>query len=110
MNMAKGWKTVATNSTNFDKKKSENPLRDSKRFNSLMAKTEKKNVEQLKKEGEELFAQRKAEDAHLLDAFDRKVVKDKNAIKRAIKLKKDLAAAEEKAKKATQTADAAVNA
>lgn len=108
--MAKGWKTVATNSTNFDKKKSENPLRDSKRFNSLMAKTEKKNVEQLKKEGEELFAQRKAEDAHLLDAFDRKVVKDKNAIKRAIKLKKDLAAAEEKAKKAAQTADAAANA
>ena len=108
--MAKGWKTVATNSTNFDKKKSENPLRDSKRFNSLMAKTEKKNVEQLKKEGEELFAQRKAEDAHLLDAFDRKVVKDKNAIKRAIKLKKDMAAAEEKAKKATQTADAAANA
>ena len=108
--MAKGWKTVATNSTNFDKKKSENPLRDSKRFNSLMAKTEKKNVEQLKKEGEELFAQRKAEDAHLLDAFDRKAVKDKNAIKRAIKLKKDLAAAEEKAKKAMQTADVAVNA
>lgn len=108
--MAKGWKTVATNSTNFDKKKSENPLRDSKRFNSLIAKTEKKNVEQLKKEGEELFAQRKAEDAHLLDAFDRKVVKDKNAIKRAIKLKKDLAAAEEKAKKAAQTADAAANA
>lgn len=108
--MAKGWKTVATNNTNFDKKKSENPLRDSKRFNSLMAKTEKKNVEQLKKEGEELFAQRKAEDAHLLDAFDRKVVKDKNAIKRAIKLKKDLAAAEEKAKKAAQTADAAANA
>lgn len=108
--MAKGWKTVATNSTNFDKKKSENPLRDSKRFNSLMAKTEKKNVEQLKKEGEELFTQRKAEDAHLLDAFDRKVVKDKNAIKRAIKLKKDMAAAEEKAKKATQTADAAANA
>lgn len=108
--MAKGWKTVMTNSTDFNKRKSENPLRDSKRFNSLMAKTEKKNVEQLKKEGEELFAQRKAEDAHLLDAFDRKVVKDKNAIKRAIKLKKDLAAAEEKAKKASQTAETAVNA
>lgn len=108
--MAKGWKTVMTNSTDFNKRKSENPLRDSKRFNSLMAKTEKKNVEQLKKEGEELFAQRKVEDAHLLDAFDRKVVKDKNAIKRAIKLKKDLAAVEEKAKKATQTANAAANA
>ena len=107
--MAKGWKTVMTNSTDFNKRKS-NTLGDSKKFNSLMAKTEKKNVEQLKKEGEELFTQRKAEDTHLLDAFDRKVVKDKNAIKRAIKLKKDMAAAEEKAKKATQTAETAVNA
>ena len=66
--MAKGWKTIFTNSIS-DKNTKENKVRKDKNFDNLMRKTKAKvTTYDLKKEGEELFNQRLEKEESLLSA------------------------------------------
>ena len=58
-------------------------------MSNLVRNTKTLKAFELKKESEELYEKAKAEEDKLLDAFDRKVVKSKNAIKQAIRIKKE---------------------
>ena len=94
--MAKGWRTIAEYGL------VENKTRDRRKAirvaDTLMRTTDKLNADKLKEEGVNLFYAQKAEDDHLLDAFDNKRIKKKDAIKRALRLKKE----REKSKNAKQ--------
>ena len=66
--MAKGWKTIFTNSIS-DKNTKENKVKKDKNFDNLMRKTKAKvTTYDLKKEGEELFNQRLEKEESLLSA------------------------------------------
>ena len=69
-----------------------------KNFENLINNTKSKTLEELKKEGDELFAAKQAHNASLLDAYKTKRLKSKSAIKQAQTLLKAEKKAQEKAK------------
>ena len=70
-----------------------------KNFEHLIRNTQSKTLEELKKEGDELFATKQAQDASLLAAYKEKRLKSKEAIKQAkALLKTEEKAAAKKAK------------
>ena len=100
--MAKGWKTIAEfglieNKTR-DKRKAERIA------DTVMRTTVKLNAEQLKQESVDLYIKQQYKEDHLIDAFDNKRIKNKDAIKQALRLKKERAkekTAEQKKKQAS---------
>ena len=84
--MSKWTKIVTINDATIQTSKSDREV--SKTFNKLMATTPKRDIEQLKKHSEDLFDIQQAEDEKLLDAFAKKKVKSKAAIKKALGLSK----------------------
>lgn len=88
--MAKGWVTLETVNDRPKETKTHRIKKD------ICRKVEKKTLEQLKKEGDELAEIAKFEEEKLLEAFKAKRVKSKEAIKKA---KSIIAAREKKEKK-----------
>lgn len=85
--MAKEWKTIAEfglieNKTR-DKRKAERIA------DTILRTTVKLNAEQLKQESVNLYRKQELENEHLIDAFEGKRIKNKDAIKRALRLKKE---------------------
>ena len=102
--MAKGWKKIADNSISDGIVTRAERVAKDKAMSNLVRNTKTLKAFDLKKESEELYEKAKAEEDKLLDAFDRKVVKSKNAIKQAIRIKKERAeAAKNKEPEAAKT-------
>ena len=89
--MAKGWTTISNVNTMIPKTYSEKA--NNKAFKKLMTTTKSKSLKELLEEGNLAYQQKIAEDDALLDAFEHKRLKDKDAIKRAMALKKEREAA-----------------
>lgn len=85
--MAKGWKQVGTINelTSLSK---EEQLKTDRYYNRLKRTTKTLSLKELMEESDNLLAKQQAEDAALLDAFEHNRLKSKDAIKRAIALKK----------------------
>lgn len=101
--MAKGWIIVPTrNDINFAETKEEK-LRKYKRFAKAIKKAEdailkdpKQDIERLKKEGEKFYWKKREEEDRLVDAYNKKLLKSKTAIKEAKRIAKERADAEKK--------------
>lgn len=96
--MAKGWvsiETVNTRKKDYDRNEISRNKRDNS-FNLLIRNTKTLSAEEIKKNSEDLYLHQQLEDAKLLEAFEKKRVKSKTAIKRAIRLKRELAKKENK--------------
>lgn len=97
--MAKGWTSLIT--INTAPKSAETAAQRRQRdksFSNLIRNTKSLSVEDLKKQSDELYAKQRAEEDKLLQAFAEKKVKSKTAIKQALRIKKERAAAEKRAK------------
>lgn len=97
--MAKGWISLTT--VNTAPKSAETAAQRRQRdrsFSNLIRNTKSLSVEDLKKQSDELYAKQRAEEDKLLQAFAEKKVKSKTAIKQALRIKKERAAAEKRAK------------
>lgn len=73
----------------------------SKVFDTMMRSTKSKSIDELKKEGENLYAKKMAKEDSLLEAYKEKKLKSKALIREAKKIKaqRAKARAERKAKK-----------
>ena len=89
--MAKGWVTIE-NDNNITPR-TYSIINNDKAFKKLMATTKSKTIKELIEEGNLAYNQKLAEDEALLDAFEHNRLKNKDAIKRAIVLKKEREAA-----------------
>lgn len=108
--MAKNWKTILTNTPDTKAEPKQVAVKKARYADTLMRKTKKKkDQEALKKEGEDLFHKSVSEKDHLLDAFENKRIKNKEAIKRAIRIKKERAAVEAKKRDAKQKSETTSN-
>lgn len=97
--MAKGWITIET--VNSIKKNAETPAQKQRRLrnmDNLTRNIKRLSIEELKKNSEELYQKQRAEEDKLLQAFAEKRVKSKAAIKQALRIKKERAAAEKHVK------------
>lgn len=102
--MAKGWTTVGE-PINKGKHKTYNK---SWNFNDLIRNTKSLSIEDLKKRSEEIYDKEIAEENKLLSAFNEKILKSKTAINKALRIKKERAAAAKRNKKvAEQNTDTA---
>ena len=97
--MAKGWTKIETVNDNKSVESTSQKQRNLRNFANAIRNTKSLSPEDLKKRSDEHFAAKNAEDAKLLEAFDSKKLKSKNAIKRALQLKKEQAKAEKKTQK-----------
>ena len=89
--MAKGWTTLTNVNTMVPK--TYDIKSNDKAFKKLMTTTKSKTIKELIADGNEHYKQKLAEDDALLDAFENKRLKNKDAIKRAMALKKEREAA-----------------
>ena len=94
--MAKGWTKVRDNAIDTVKMTKAEKVIKERGMAKLIRNTPKLSAFDLKKEGEDLYDKKKGEEDKLLDAFDNKLVKSKNAIKQAIRIKKERTEAESK--------------
>ena len=115
--MAKGWTVLETVNDRKNPITEEQKKRNRKNFAKAIKNAEDarlkdvdKDLERLKKEGEDLYWTRFNEEEKLLDAYKNKKVKSKEAIKRAKKLIKDRAEAEKKKKVAAEKNESNVKA
>ncbi len=83
--MAKGWETISSSA--LGKKTREEVVKQSHTYNKMMSKTKKKNYEALKKEGSDLYREKEARKEHILDGFDKHILKSRSLINEAISLK-----------------------
>ena len=94
--MAKGWTTVGTiwdmPPAEYDRVKAD------RYFSTLMKKTKTKSAKDLKEEGIELYKAKIANDDALLDAYENKRLKNKDAIKQAMAIKREREASSAKKK------------
>ena len=97
--MAKDWTTVETiySLKNKPKTKAEQ-RREAKTYKSLMAKTETLTVPEIKKRSAAAYNEQKAKEDNLLQAYENKKLKSENAIKQAIRIKKERAKLKNSAK------------
>lgn len=87
--MAKGWENVRNNAITVEKiTKAERTAKD-RAFSKLIRNTNSLKAFDLKAESEALYEKKINEENKLLDAFNRKAVKSKEAIKQAIRIKKE---------------------
>lgn len=83
--MAKGWTKVKT-VNDVERKKIDSKTEND--FNVLIRNTKSLPAEKLKKNSEILYDKKIEEENKLLFAFDNKLIKSKEAIKRALRIKK----------------------
>ena len=115
--MAKGWSVLKTvNDVDFTETR-EDRIRKNKQFARAVKKAEdatlkdpEQDVKRLKKEGEDLYYARVNREEALLDAYKRKVVKSKTAIKEAKRIIKERTEAEKKKKAAAEKTESNVKA
>lgn len=101
--MAKGWSVVPTvNDIKFARTKEEKK-RSNKRFakaiknaEAAILKDPKQDLERLKKEGEQLYWKKREEEDRLIDAYNKKLLKSKTAIKEVKRIIKERANTEKK--------------
>ena len=92
--MAKGWKSFGT--INALEPVGYTPRESDRAFKRLMAKTATKDVKELKEDAKLHYEQKIMADNALLDAFENNRLKSKDAIKRAMALKKEREIAKQK--------------
>ena len=97
--MAKNWIKIDTiySLKNSPETKAEQ-RRKSKRYKSLMAKTESLSIPDIRKNSVILYNEQKQKENSLLQAYDDKKLKSENAIKQAIRIKKERAKRQNSAK------------
>ena len=96
--MTKNWKKISTVNDNKSVKEADHvKSRREKLFRDSIHNMKSLEEEDLKKLGDKHYAEAEAEKTKLLAALNDNRLKNKDAIKRAIKLKKDIEAAEKKA-------------
>ena len=103
--MAKGWSTIYTNKDTTPA----TTIKAERHFNNTIRNTPSLPVEKLKANSEAAYVKKIAEEDKLLDAFDNKLLKSKNAIKQAIQLKKEREAAAKKQKAETEAPQEVAN-
>ena len=87
--MAKGWTSIETIYSLKNKPKTQAEKRkEAKSYKRLMSTTKTLSVADLKKQSKEFYKQNKEKEDNLLQAFEDKKLKSKNAIKQAIQIKK----------------------
>jgi len=107
--MAKGWVELPRKAgTGTDKLTRETKLKKDRAFQKAAKMADKnrlkdieKDIERMKRNSEDLYFKRKAEEDKLVDAFNDKKVKSKTAIKEAKKIIAERASAEKKNKVTT---------
>lgn len=97
--MAKGWTRIETVNDNKSVETDAQKQKNLRNFANAIHQMKSLSPEDLKKRGDENYATRIAEDEKLLDAFDKKKLKSKDAVKRALQLKKEKAKTEKKTQK-----------
>jgi hypothetical protein len=105
--VAKGWVELPRK-TELEKISREKKLKKDRMFQKAAKVIDKKrlkdidkDIERMKKDSEDLYFKKKAEEDKLVDAFNDKKVKSKTAIKEAKKIIKERAEAEKKNKVTT---------
>ena len=94
--MAKGWKTIYTNTDKTTETRAEK-VRKAHKIDNTIKSMKTPTAEQLKRESEFAYEVKTLEEEKLLRAFDEKKIKSKAAIKQALRIKRERAAAEKKA-------------
>lgn len=87
--MSKKWKTIKTINYTPKNLSKEESVKQDQNFAKLIKNTKTLSVKDLKTESKALYATKLAEEDKLIEAFDNKKLKSKEAIKRAIYIKKD---------------------
>ena len=106
--MSKDWKKITTiNDCTIPAESEYNKQKKNQNFKVCIHNTKSFTLEDLKKHSDGLYNKKSAEDAKLLLAFEEKRLKSKDAIKRAIALKKEQEKADAK-KQAKEKKDAGV--
>ena len=100
--MAKNWIKIDTIYSPIAPETREERQRKTKRYNHLMATTETLSAKDLKKKSIEAYNENKEKENNLLQAYDDKKLKSENAIKQAIRLKKERAKKQNSAKQDTK--------
>ena len=103
--MPKGWTTIYTNAD----KTTENTrvkINRAHKFDNVIKSIKTPTYEELKREFDQIYEAKCAEDEYLLQGFDQKKLKSKKLVKQALKLKKEREkAAAKEAKKAAEKAE-----
>lgn len=89
--MAKNWIKIDTIYSPIAPETKAERRRKTKRYNHLMATTKTLSAKDLKKESIEAYNENKEKENNLLKAYEDKKLKSENAIKQAIRLKKERA-------------------
>lgn len=100
--MAKNWIKIDTIYSLQSPKTREERMREARNFKRLMAKTETLSAFDLKKKSIENYNQNKEKEDSLLKAFDDKKLKSENAIKQAIRIRKERMKKNKSAKQSTE--------
>lgn len=87
--MSKKWKTIRNDTSKKSTK--EERVRQDRGFTNLINNTKTLSVKDLKTESKELYAAKIAEEDKLLEAFDNKKLKSGEAVRKALRIKKDRA-------------------
>lgn len=87
--MSKKWKTIRNDASKKSTK--EERIKQDRGFVNLINNTKTLSVKDLKAESKELYAAKIAEEDKLLKAFDNKKLKSGEAVRRALRIKKDRA-------------------
>lgn len=87
--MSKEWIKIDTIYSTTKPKTREERAKQARAFKRLMAKTEKLSAADLKKASNEYYAEQKLKNDCLLQAYEDKRLKSKEAIKQAIRIKKE---------------------
>ena len=101
--MSKEWTTIRTNVV-----KSRTNNKSSANTNNILRNTKKmSNIDDLEKEGADLYNKKTTEEDNLLFAYENKILKSRSAIKRAsqIKKKREAAAAKKMKNKESKTTE-----
>lgn len=88
--MAKNWTTISN--VNTMKKKSETreqKCKRERRFSNAIKNTQSLSLEEMKKESDELYKNKKAYEDHLIRVYEDKILKSDKLIKQALRIKKE---------------------
>ena len=86
--MAKGWRNFATINDLSTKEEKHTTFKREEKFRNGIKNIKILSIEDLKKESDELYDKKIAEEDKLLTAFTDKRIRSKEAIKQALKIKK----------------------
>jgi len=93
--MAKNWTLIYTNADTTTETRAEK-VRKARKIDNTIRNMKSPTADQLKRESEFTYEVKTLEEEKLLRAFDEKKVKSKAAIKQALRIKRERAAAEKK--------------